>query len=128
MPRRSSSQSHRLVDLYKEAEKGQFTPPPATIEPTPEPAPTAAEQSTEEQGFDYDRWVKQCWATRLAIPNGHLRSSQGKKHAEAIFNYLDIQQYDKIGPHRNRGICNPAISPSQRRAYDRRLFLRTLIG
>ena len=128
MPRRSSSQSHRLVELFREAEKGQATTSPVAVKPTPEPSPPPSQQSSEDEPFDYEKWRLQCLATTLAVPSGSLRSPQGKKHAEAIFNYLSSQEYDKIGPHRGQGIQNRCPSPAERRSYDRRLYLRTLIA
>ena len=107
MPRRSSSQSHRLVELFKEAEKNQFTPPPVAVEPTPEPTPPPTPEQPEEQVFDYFRWQQQVKATRLAIPAGSLRSKAGKRHAEAIFHYLEIGEYQKIAKHKWQGIHNP---------------------
>ena len=127
MPRRSSSQSHRLVELFKEAEKGQITPPPVAVEPTPEPSPTPTPQEPEEQGFDYQKWQKQVKATSLAIPKGSLKSQQGKRHAEAIYNYLGTRDIEKIERHRGRGILNRCPSPQERNQYNEDLYKSRLI-
>ena len=127
MPRRSSSQSHRLVELFKEAERGQAPPPPAAVEPTPEPTPPPTPQEPEEQGFDYNKWAMQCRATRLAIPRGSLRSRQGKKHAEAIYSYLCTQDFEKIERHLGQGIWNGYPSPQERNRYNEALYKSRLI-
>ena len=107
MPRRSSSQSHRLVELYRQADQGNFTPPPVAIEPTPEPSPPPALESTAEKPFNYQKWMLECRATRLAIPAGSLKSKAGRRHAEAIYHYLQTGEYQKIAKHKGQGIHNP---------------------
>ena len=113
MPRRSSSQSHRLVELYKRAEEGRFTPPPVAVEPTPEPSPPPALESAREAPFDYQKWQLQCKATSLAIPHGSLKSKAGKRHAEAIYHYLETGQFDMIEKHKGQGVYNPLTPLTQ---------------
>ena len=51
-PRRSSSQAHRLVELYREAEQG---PTPSQSEPTDnESTYLTIQEQTEE--FDFEKW------------------------------------------------------------------------
>ena len=72
MPRRSSSQSHRLVDLYKQAEQGKPPTTEAKTEP-PNDEPSCISSQEKETGFDYKRWQQQCWATRLPPPRIHQK-------------------------------------------------------
>lgn len=113
MPRRSSSQNHRLIELYRQADQGQFTPPPVAVEPTPEPSPPPALESSKDEPFNYHKWMLECRATKLAIPAGSLKSKAGKRHAEAIYHYLETGQFDKIEKHKGQGVYNPLTSLTQ---------------
>ena len=128
MPRRSSSQSHRLVELFKEAEQGK-KPIPTPVETDPvDDQSTYVSRSEEEPEFCFETWSRQCWATSLAIPRGSLRSQTGKRIAEKIDQYLQQGDLPAALALRGQGRMNKCPSPAERRAYDRRLYLRTLIG
>ena len=119
MPRRSSSQSHRIKELLDEA---RATPSPAAGE---EPNTNISSLSTqpEEDEFDYQLWQQQCWATRLAIPPGSIKSRYGQRSAEKALHYLQQGKLDKALQMRDKGRCNAPITPAQRRTYNYQTFL-----
>ena len=127
MPRRSSSQSHRLVELFKEAEQGKT--------PTPEAESAAIDDETtylscqvEEKEFCFETWSRQCWATNMAIYRGSLRSQTGSRKAELIDQHLQQGDLPAALALRGQGRMNKCPSPAERRTYSRELYLRTLIG
>ena len=120
MPRRSSSQAHRIKELLEEAK--QSPPPIESEEPTTYISSLSSQP--EEDAFDYQLWVQQCWATRLAVPNGSIRSQRGQREAERTLHYLQQGQLDKALQMRGEGRHNRSISPAERRQYDYNVFLR----
>ena len=123
MPRRSSSQSHRIKELLDEA---RATPSPIESE---EPTTNISSLSTqpEEDKFDYQLWQQQIWATRLAVPPGSVKSRHGQRAAEKALHYLQQGKLDKALQMRDKGRCNAPISPAQRRQYDYSVFLNNQI-
>ena len=127
MPRRSSSQSHRLVELFKEAEQGKKPTPEAKSEP-PQDEPSCISSQEEEAGFDYQRWQRQCWATRLAVPRGSIQKPVGKRAAEKIDQYLQQGNMEAALKIRGQGRMNQAPSPTIRSPYNEDLYRHLLIG
>ena len=119
MPRRSSSQSHRIKELLDEA---RATPSPAAAE---EPKQESSNVLThvEDDSFNYALWQQQCWATRLAIPPGSVKSKQGQRAAEKALHYLQQGKLDKALQMRDKGRCNASIRPAQKGQYDYNIFL-----
>ena len=127
MPRRSSSQNHRLVDLYKQAEQGQKPTPRAEPNETNDQSTYLSSQS-EETAFNFEEWSLQCWATRLAIPRGSLRSQRGRRIAEKIDQHLQKGDLPAALELREEGRLNRCPSPAERRSYDEKLFKQYLMG
>jgi hypothetical protein len=123
MPRRSSSQSHRIKELLDEA---KTSPSP---QPEQEPIQESSNVHTqvENESFDYALWQQQCWATRLALPPGSIKSRHGQRAAEKALHYLQQGKLDKALQMRDKGRCNAPISPAQRRQYDYSVFLNNQI-
>ena len=126
-PRRSSSQSHRLIELFKEAEQGKQPTREAKSEPNND-QPSCISSQEEEAGFNYEAWQRQCWATRLAIPRGSAKSRAGKRAAEKIDQYLQQGDLPAAMKLAGRGRLNPAPSPVTRNTYNEELYRRLLIG
>ena len=120
MPRRSSSQSHRIKELLDEA---KTSPSP---QPEQEPIQESSNVHTqvEDEPFDFALYSLQCWATRLAVPPGSVKSRQGQRAAEKTLHYLQQVKLDKALQMRGEGRHNRAISPAERRQYDYNVFLR----
>ena len=120
MPRRSSSQSHRIKELLEEAKTN----------PTPQPEQEPKQESSnvltqvENESFDFELYSLQCWATRLAVPPGSTKSKQGQRAAEKTLHYLQQGNLGKALQSRGEGRHNRSIGPAERRQYDYNVFLR----
>ena len=123
MPRRSSSQAHRIKELLDEA---RATPSPIESE-QPIQELSNVHMQVEDDSFNYALWQQQCWATRLAIPPGSIKSRHGQRAAEKALHYLQQGKLDKALQMRDKGRCNAPISPAQRRQYDYSVFLNNQI-
>ena len=127
MPRRSSSQEHRLVELFKDAEQANPAPSPAVIEPAKDQT-TYLNSPEEEKPFDHAKWQLEIKATRMALPSGSRKTKQGKRVAENIFHHL--QQGDGLKAHilssRERD-KQPAPIPA-RSQFREKMIQRAMVG
>jgi hypothetical protein len=119
MPRRSSSQSHRIKELLEEAKTSPIPQP----EEEPNQESSNVLTQVEDESFDFALYSLQCWATRLAVPPGSAKSKQGQRAAEKTLHYLQQGNLGKALQNRGEGRHNRAISPAERRQYDYNVFL-----
>ena len=120
MPRRSSSQSHRIKELLDEA-KTSPTPQP---EQQPKQESSNVHTQVKDEPFDFELYSLQCWATRLAVPSGSVKSRQGQRAAEKTLHYLQQGNLGKALQNRDEGRHNRSIRPAERRQYDYNVFVR----
>ena len=127
MPRRSSSQSHRLVELFKDAERGTPAPSPAQSDPADSES-TYLSTPAEEKTFDFAEYCLQCIASRMARANKSSRPLHGKRVAEMIYHHL--QQGEELKAHilSAKEFDNQAPPIPSRAAYSERFSRLAVFG
>ena len=127
MPRRSSSQSHRLVELFKDAERGTPAPSPAQSDPADSES-TYLSTPAEEKPFDYANWQLEIKATRMALPRGSRKTKRGKRVAENIYHHLQKGEELKAHVLSAREYDNQDPPPPTRAAYAERFSRLAVFG